>query len=210
MRFVDVVFAEPTGRYYVVLHQGQFWRLPRLSLTKSAWLLKTPYKGDLDKIFVRKSQAIPAELQAVLQTIDLPTQLNSINANQFLAWWQANSYAYGQNSQNSQNNPANQNSTNHQSTQPTTTPKDQKAPTPTNKPSGTNKPINQKQANHNQTNHNQIKQTAQSTTSTQKATAVSTAPKSNSASTSASNDNGDNDDFAVFDDLLEQLNSELR
>lgn len=190
MRFVDVIFAKPSGRYYVVLHQGQFWQLPRLSLTKSAWSLKTPYKGELGKIFVVKSQAVPIELQAVLQPIDLPAQLGGVNASQFLAWWQTHSYAYSQNSQNNTNNQ----STLHQ----TTPPKDQPVPTPTN----TQDHIN------NQTS----KATQNQTANTQKTTAtntVNTAPNADNNNKN-SNKNNSNDDLAVFDDLLEQLNSELR
>lgn len=42
-RYIDVVFVNPKGRYYVVLHQGKFWQVPRMNLTATSWVFKLAY-----------------------------------------------------------------------------------------------------------------------------------------------------------------------
>lgn len=92
-RFVDVIFVQPKQRYYVVLHQGQFWQLPRLNLNQNSWLLKKPYDGSLADIYVAKDQAVACkQLSDILQTFELPKQLHGSDAMRFLDWW--NQYDY--------------------------------------------------------------------------------------------------------------------
>lgn len=94
-RFVDVIFIEPKQKRYVVLHQGNFWQLPRLNLAISSWTLKEPYQGALSDIFVAKNQAVACtELAQTLQTHELPTQLHGQDASRFLDWWQMNDYKW--------------------------------------------------------------------------------------------------------------------
>lgn len=94
-RFVDVIFVQPKKKYYVVLHQGNFWRLPRLNLTISSWEVKTPYLGSLEDIYVSKNQVIDCEkLAAVLDTQPLPEELHGLSAHRFLDWWSMYDYEW--------------------------------------------------------------------------------------------------------------------
>lgn len=94
-RFIDVIFVDPKIKRYVVLHQGEFWQLPRLNLSVNAWLLKKPYAGELSDIFVAKEQGVAcAELSQTLKTYDLPPQLHGLSAIGFLGWWQTNDYKW--------------------------------------------------------------------------------------------------------------------
>lgn len=92
-RFIDVVFVHPKDRYYVVLHQGQFWQLPRMNLTASSWTFKIAYTGSLDDIFLAKNQALACQhLIKILNTYELPEQLIGMSASRFLDWWNMNDY----------------------------------------------------------------------------------------------------------------------
>lgn len=94
-RFIDVIFVDPKIKRYVVLHQGEFWQLPRLNLSVNAWSLKQPYTGELSDIFVAKEQGVAcAELAQTLKTYDLPPQLHGLSAIGFLGWWQTNDYKW--------------------------------------------------------------------------------------------------------------------
>lgn len=94
-RFVDVIFVQPKKKYYVILHQGNFWRLPRLNLTISSWEVKTPYLGSLEDIYVSKNQVIDCEkLAAVLDTQPLPEELHGLSAHRFLDWWSMYDYEW--------------------------------------------------------------------------------------------------------------------
>lgn len=85
---LDVIFVHPKDRYYVVWHQGQFWQLPRLSLTASAWSFRLLYKGELGDIFVAKNQHISdSSLAKRLTTTQLPAHLSLVSAERFLPWW---------------------------------------------------------------------------------------------------------------------------
>lgn len=94
-RFIDVIFVDPKIKRYVVLHQGEFWQLPRLNLSVNSWALKQPYAGELSDIFVAKEQGVAcAELSQTLKTYDLPPQLHGQSAIGFLGWWQTNDYKW--------------------------------------------------------------------------------------------------------------------
>lgn len=94
-RFIDVVFVQPKNRYYVVLHEGKFWQLPRMNLTSSSWVFKLLYKGSLNEIFVAKDQAVACErLSRTLKTYELPKELHGLSANRFLDWWDMNDYKW--------------------------------------------------------------------------------------------------------------------
>lgn len=94
-RFIDVVFVQPKNRYYVVLHEGKFWQLPRMNLTSSSWVFKLLYKGSLNEIFVAKDQAVACErLSRTLKTYELPKELHGLSANRFLDWWNMNDYKW--------------------------------------------------------------------------------------------------------------------
>lgn len=133
-RFIDVVFVNPKGRYYVVLHQGKFWQVPRLSLTASSWIFKLAYKGSLNEIFVAKNQALACEhLDKVLHTYELPEQLSGMSASRFLDWWSMNDYkVLNQNdvvhlSPAAQDTPKNPNIINSQTATPKTSQQNQNA-----------------------------------------------------------------------------------
>ncbi len=92
-RFIDVVFVNPKGKYYVVLHKGKFWQLPRMNLTASSWVFKLLYNGSLNDIFIAKNQALACQnLIKILRTYELPAQLTGMSAARFLDWWQMNDY----------------------------------------------------------------------------------------------------------------------
>lgn len=92
-RYIDVVFVNPKGRYYVVLHQGKFWQVPRMNLTATSWVFKLAYTESLNEIFVAKNQALSCEhLAKILQTYELPKQLAGVSATHFLDWWSLNDY----------------------------------------------------------------------------------------------------------------------
>ncbi|MDO4426664.1 MAG: hypothetical protein Q4B88_00900 [Moraxella sp.] len=94
-RFVDVIFVQPKKKYYVILHQGNFWRLPRLNLTISSWEAKTPYLGSLEDVYVSKNQVIDCEkLAAILDTQPLPEELHGLSAHRFLDWWSMHDYEW--------------------------------------------------------------------------------------------------------------------
>ncbi len=94
-RFIDVIFVEPKNRCYVVLHQGQFWQLPRLNLTANAWLLKKPFEGNLSEIYVSKDQGLACEkLAHTLTTYELPLELHGLDGYRFLDWWSMNDYKW--------------------------------------------------------------------------------------------------------------------
>lgn len=94
-RFIDVVFVQPKSRYFVVLHEGQFWQLPRMNLTANSWVFRLLYKGSLKEIFVAKSQAVADErLSRTLKTYDLPKELQGLSAQRFLDWWEMNDYKW--------------------------------------------------------------------------------------------------------------------
>lgn len=94
-RFIDVVFVQPKSRYFVVLHEGKFWQLPRMNLTANSWVFRLLYKGSLKEIFVAKSQAVACErLSRTLKTYDLPKELHGLNAQRFLDWWEMNDYKW--------------------------------------------------------------------------------------------------------------------
>lgn len=94
-RFIDVIFVDPKIKRYIVLHQGEFWQLPRLNLSVNSWALKQPYTGELSDIFVAKEQGVAcAELAQTLKTYDLPPQLHGLSAIGFLGWWQTNDYKW--------------------------------------------------------------------------------------------------------------------
>lgn len=94
-RFIDVVFVQPKSRYFVVLHEGQFWQLPRMNLTSNSWVFRLLYKGSLKDIFVAKSQAVACErLSRTLKTYDLPKELHGLSAQRFLDWWEMNDYKW--------------------------------------------------------------------------------------------------------------------
>lgn len=94
-RFVDAVFIEPKNRFYVILHKGKFWRLPRMQLTNNAWLLKKPYVGSHDDIFMVKDQRIhDSVLAKTLHTHQFPPQLANISATRFLQWWSSKDYLW--------------------------------------------------------------------------------------------------------------------
>lgn len=94
-RFIDVVFVNPKSRYYVILHQGKFWQLARMSLTASSWVFKLLYKGNLADIYVARNQAITDEkLAKTLKTYNLPQELHGLNAQRFLDWWETNDYKW--------------------------------------------------------------------------------------------------------------------
>lgn len=92
-RFIDVVFVNPKGKYYVVLHKGKFWQLPRMNLAASSWVFKLLYNGSLNDIFIAKNQALACQnLIKILKTYELPAQLTGMSAARFLDWWQMNDY----------------------------------------------------------------------------------------------------------------------
>lgn len=95
-RPIDVIFVQPKHRYFVVLHNNIFWQLPRMNLSAASWQLKTKYTGNLSNIYVAKNQAITDAHLTQLRTLDLPSELHSMNALRFLTWWQANAYKWVQ------------------------------------------------------------------------------------------------------------------
>lgn len=94
-RLVDVLFVEPKNKRMVVLHQGKFWQLPSMGISKSSWILKLLYKGSLNDIVLCKNQHIDCPfVSQILKPKSLPAQLHGISANRFLGWWETNGHQW--------------------------------------------------------------------------------------------------------------------
>lgn len=99
-RTIDVIFVHPKHRSYVIWHDGVFYQLTRMTLSKGAWDRRVMYDGLLDEIFVAKESCEQGEtderaLQELgLNVAKLPDELHSITASKFLAWWTVNRYGF--------------------------------------------------------------------------------------------------------------------
>lgn len=98
---IDVIFVHPKHRSYVVWHKGQFYQLTRMALTRTAWERRVDYTGSLEEIFLAKESCLSDDgvndgvLQAIgLNIVKLPSELHSITASKFLAWWTVNRYSF--------------------------------------------------------------------------------------------------------------------
>lgn len=202
-RFVDVVFVEPKHKQYVILHQGEFWQLPRMHLTQSSWELRTPYTGSLNDIFVAQNQGISCqELEATLTTYELPEQLAGLSATHFLGWWSNNDYKWlSQNNvvhltDDTNSTPPNKSPKKHKKAQKSTTKAQATPKTPAENPTTANLPP----------------QTPKHNPSTQRAAQTNTNPQTTPPKTAKNTPNSvDNigNDLDIFDNLLHELNEEM-
>lgn len=188
-RFIDVVFVNPKGRYYVVLHQGEFWQLPKMSLTATSWEYRTPYEGSLNDIFVSKSQDIECpQLAQILSSHVLPEQLASISALQFLDWWQTNDYKITQQNPSTSSTPAKKRTS--------------------KKTKQTKIKAQTKQTSQKPNNNSSHKANDKANDKANQANSQTVAKAQTSSNKLTANTN-DNDQAALFDDLLHQLNKEV-
>lgn len=214
-RFIDVVFVQPKSKYYVVLHKGQFWQLPRMNLTRSSWTFKLLYQGSLSDIFVAKDQGLACEqLTQILKTHELPEQLHGMDAHRFLDWWEMYDYKWLSKDDVLELSADSPKETKTPKIPSITTPQTTKAPstptpapavatvasppiTPTNKSVATPQEA-PKPALKTQIHADAILQAKQ----TAKAQKTQTA-------TQNTLDNGGDDELDIFDALLKQLNEEV-
>ncbi|MFW2178040.1 MULTISPECIES: hypothetical protein [unclassified Moraxella] len=93
LRPIDVIFKHPVQKFTVIYQNGKLWQLPRLDFTGKSLLVKKPYKGSREHIFVANDQTLDTtdtQLIAELITVDLPSSITGRNVDEFEHWWRHN------------------------------------------------------------------------------------------------------------------------
>ncbi|WP_227430374.1 hypothetical protein [Psychrobacter sp. I-STPA6b] len=93
LRPVTALFVHSRDRYYVVYHNGNLYKLPRMKLDSQAWQRRQPYTDSPDDIFLLQSQRIADKaLAQQLPTYTWSPTLKGRTLTFFLKWWETNGY----------------------------------------------------------------------------------------------------------------------
>lgn len=101
---IDVIFTHPKDKFFVILHKGCWWQLPRMHISLLAWQHKKPYLGSLEQIYLNQEQQLQDPALSTILHLEtaLPKQVIGISAARFVSWWRVHAYDFLQNKMLSQ------------------------------------------------------------------------------------------------------------